>query len=159
MSVSSPELILSWNKECISLAQQLLEAIEKERLGLVSFDMGLITSSTAQKTSLMNRLKEKREALRKLATVRYGKPLDQIQEELPTELSNQWKEDLMKWRRLWEELSRRSQANQGLLKHSLKNLDLLLGNLKQLLGRPGIYNQTGKRQDLTGSGKVLEGRF
>lgn len=159
MSLSSPELILSWNKECISLAQQLCEVIEKERVALIGFNMDLITSSTAEKTSLMNRLKEKREALRKLANVRYGKPLEAIENELPSELVDQWKESLKKWKLVWDELSRRSYSNQGLLKHSLKNLDLLLGNLKQLLGRPGIYNQSGKRQELSASGKVLEGRF
>lgn len=159
MSLSSPELMLSWNEECISLAEQLCAVIEKERVGLISFDMDSITSTTAEKTSLMNRLKEKREGLRKLAQVRFGKPLDEISSDLPPDLVEPWKLSLKKWRQAWSDLSRRSQSNQGLLKHSLKNLDLLLGNLKQLLGRPGIYNQSGKRQDLSASGKVLEGRF
>lgn len=159
MSVSSPELILAWNLECISLAEQVINALETERKALIAFDMEKITNSTAEKTSLVNRLKEKREAVKKLAMVRYGKALGEIETELPEELRKSWRDSVNKWNGMWQELSNRLQSNQGLLKHSLKNLDLLLGNLKHLMGRPGIYNQSGKRQDLSSSGKVLEGRF
>lgn len=159
MSIRSQELLIAWSQECIDLAEQLFKVVEKERAGLIAFDIEKITSSTIEKTALVNQLKEKREALKRLSQVRFGKSLSEVEIELVPELAEKWRAQESKWKTSWLSLSSKCQSNQGLLKHSLKNIDLLLGNLKTLFGNPGIYNQSGKRQDLSTSGKVLEGRF
>jgi hypothetical protein len=159
MSIRSQELLLAWSQECTDLAQQVLKVLEKEREGLIAFNIEKITSSTIEKTALVNQLKEKREALKRLSQVRFGKSLSEVESEFSGDLLNKWRAQESQWRISWMHLSRRAQSNQGLLKHSLKNIDLLLGNLKSLFGNPGVYNQSGKRQDLSTSGKVLEGRF
>jgi hypothetical protein len=159
MSIRSQELLLTWSQECIELAEQVLKVLEKERQGLIAFDIEKITSSTIEKTALVNQLKEKRESLKRLSQVRFGKSLAEVESEFSEALMDKWRAQESKWRMSWMHLSKRAQSNQSLLKHSLKNVDLLLGNLKSLFGNPGVYNQSGKRQDLSTSGKVLEGRF
>ncbi|NBX77342.1 MAG: hypothetical protein EBQ92_12375 [Proteobacteria bacterium] len=159
MSIRSQELLLTWSQECVELAEQILKVLEKEREGLIAFDIEKITSSTIEKTALVNQLKEKRESLKRLSQVRFGKSLSEVESELSNDLVDKWRTQESRWRTSWLKLSTRAQSNQGLLKHSLKNVDLLLGNLKSLFGNPGVYNQSGKRQDLSTSGKVLEGRF
>jgi len=141
------------------LAEKILESLDKERTGLISFDIDKITRSTIEKTTLVNQLKEKRESLKRIAVVRYGKNLSEVETELSDELRETWRALESKWKISWLKLSRQCESNQKLLKHSLRNLDLLLGNLKTLFGNPIVYNQSGKRQDLSTSGKVLEGRF
>jgi|688.fasta_scaffold356719_3 hypothetical protein len=159
MPMSSQDLLLSWNQECIQIAAELCSVLDREREGLSSFDMEKIINSTVEKSSLMARLRERREALKKLSQVRYGKCLLEVDSELPEPLVIEWRTSYKKWQEVWSELSKKCESNQGLLKHSLKNLDLLLGNLKQLFGNPGLYNQSGKRRDLSSSGKVIEGRY
>ena len=159
MILSSQHTLLAWSQECIELADQLNLILEKEREGLICFDIEKITNSTIEKTALVNRLKEKREALRKFVQVRFGKNISEVEEDLSPEIKSTWRERDDLWKTKWEILSKKCESNQGLLKHSLKNLDLLLSNLKTLFGNPGVYNQAGKRQDLSNSGKVLEGRF
>lgn len=141
------------------MAEQLLKIVDKERQGLIAFDIEKITTSTIEKTALVNQLKEKREALKRLAHVRFGKSLAEVESELSAEYLDSWRSQESKWRTTWLVLSKKCESNQELLKHSLKNMDLLLGNLKTLFGKPGVYNQSGKRQDLSSSGKVVEGRF
>jgi hypothetical protein len=58
MSIRSQELLLTWSQECIELAEQVLKVLEKERQGLIAFDIEKITSSTIEKTALVNQLKE-----------------------------------------------------------------------------------------------------
>ncbi|NBW98368.1 hypothetical protein EBR03_02230 [bacterium] len=159
MSNQSQELILPWGQECIDLAEQILRALGKEKKSLISFDIELLTNAVAEKQSLMHRLKERREALRRLVSIRYSKKLEELSEVLPEEHAQKWAEQQQQWKKVWGQLIVQCQSNQSFLKHSLKNMDLLLGHLKHLFGNPGIYNQTGKRQDLNSSGKVLEGRF
>ncbi|MFM8270546.1 MAG: flagellar export chaperone FlgN [Pseudomonadota bacterium] len=159
MSIRSQELLLAWSQECIDLAEKLFKVVEKERTGLIAFDIEKITSSTIEKTALVNQLKEKRESLKRLAQVRFGKSLSDVESELDSDSVEKWRAQESKWRTSWLNLSSKCESNQGLLKHSLKNIDLLLSNLKTLFGNPGVYNQSGKRQDLSTSGKVLEGRF
>lgn len=159
MSIRSQELLISLIRECVELADRILLSLDKEREGLICFDIDKITRSTIEKTNLINQLKEKRESLKRVASVRYGKSLSEIETELEVDLIETWRTLESKWRISWLKLSGQCESNQKLLKHSLKNLDLLLGNLKTLFGNPIVYNQSGKRQDLSTSGKVLEGRF
>jgi len=155
----SHQTLLSLNQDCIQLAENLIRILEQERDALVSFEMEKIMKSTLEKSAAARQLSEKRNALRKYAQVRFGKKLSEIQTALPEEELPAWNESQKQWMRVWDDLNRKCQGNQGFLKHSLKNVDLLLSNLKHLFGDPGIYNNAGKRQDLMSSGKVLEGRF
>ncbi|NBX92356.1 MAG: hypothetical protein EBQ85_03890 [Proteobacteria bacterium] len=159
MPTEGQDLLLSWNEECIRLVGELCLVLDREREGLTSFDMEKIINSSVEKSSLMLRLKDKREALRKLAQVRYGKPLSEVSSILPNSLLQQWEIGFTEWQRSWSKLQGKCESNQKLLKHSLKNLELLLGNLKHLFRNPGVYNQSGKRRDLSSSGRVLEGRY
>jgi len=159
MKPNSIELVLSLSQECAKLAQDLILTLEKERLGLVSFDIEKITQSTIEKSFLVNQLASKRNELKRVVKIQYGKDLVNFETEIPLKDQEKWKHFQQTWRRLYFELNLKCQSNQGLLKHSLKNVDLLLGNLKTLFGNPSIYDQKGKKQDLSSSGRVLEGRF
>ena len=116
-------------------------------------------TSTVEKAAAVKQLSEKRNQLKKYVQVRFGKTLSELSQELSPESAALWNESQKKWSRGWNHLVRQCEGNQGFLKHSLKNVDLLLTHLKHLFGDPGIYNQSGKRQDLSSSGKVLEGQF
>jgi len=150
MKEKSIDLIVSISQECAFLANSLCETLEKERSGLICFDIERITQSTIEKSFLVKQLVLKRKELNKFMGA-----LDSfsvIDQQLLKEAQEKWEE-------LYEKVFLKCQSNQGLLKHSLRNVDLLLGNLKTLFGNPSVYDQTGKKQDLSHSGKVLEGRF
>jgi len=150
MKEKSLDFIFSISQECALLANSLCEVLEKERLGLISFDIEKITQSTIEKSFLVKQLVLKRKEWNRFIvclddfSLSDQKALQELQE---------------KWEEVYEKAILKCQANQGLLKHSLKNIDLLLGNLKALFGNPSVYDQTGRKQDLSHSGKVLEGRF
>lgn len=151
--------MLAWNKECVQLAEKLSHILEQEREALVSFEIEKIMTSTMEKSAILKQLLEKRTGLKKYVHVRFGKPLSEVSSEIPEESVSEWKDSQAQWSLAWNQLVRKCESNQGFLKHSLKNVDLLLNHLKHLFGDSGIYNQSGKRQDLGSSGKVLEGRF
>lgn len=132
------------------MAEELITVLDKERAGLVSFDIEKITQSTMEKSFLVKRLDLKRKELKRLTAL-----ISEISDEEKLQLDNL----KQNWDVLFESVILKCQANQGLLKHSLKNIDLLLGNLKTLFGNTSVYDQKGKKQDVSLSGKVVEGRF
>lgn len=150
MKEKSLDFIFSISQECALLANSLCEALEKERLGLISFDIEKITQSTIEKSFLVKQLVLKRKEWNRFVACLDG--FSSSDQQVVQQLQKNWEE-------LYKKLVLRCRANQGLLKHSLKNVDLLLGNLKTLFGNPSVYDQTGRKQDLSLSGKVLEGRF
>jgi len=156
---SSHQTLISWNEECVQLLEKLSLLLDQEREALVSFNMEQIMTSTVEKAAVVKQLSDKRNQLRKYVQVRFGKPLSDLSQEFSPEWAALWNESQRKWSKGWNRLVRQCEGNQGFLKHSLKNVDLLLNHLKHLFGDPGIYNQSGKRQDLSSSGKVLEGQF
>ncbi|NBX83117.1 hypothetical protein EBQ90_08525 [bacterium] len=99
MSNQSQELILPWGQECIDLAEQILRALGKEKKSLISFDIELLTNAVAEKQSLMHRLKERREALRRLVSIRYSKKLEELSEVLPEEHAQKWAEQQQQWKK------------------------------------------------------------
>lgn len=150
MEKKSLHFILTKGEECAQLAHELLAVLEKERSGLIGFDIEKITQSTIEKSFLVKRLTLKRKDLKRLMAL-----TSEVSAEAQEQLENQKR----KWDGLFEQVILKCQSNQGLLKHSLKNIDLLLGNLKTLFGNPSVYDQKGKKQDMSRSGKVVEGRF
>lgn len=142
--------LFSVSDQCVLLATELSQILEKERVGLVSFDIEKITQSTIEKAFLVRQLGVRRKELKRLIGLENEEVL----------LANaDWQIRLQNWKNEYSSLVLKCESNQQLLKHSLRNMDLLLGNLKSLFGNSSVYDQKGKKQDLSQAGKVIEGRF
>jgi hypothetical protein len=84
---------------------------------------------------------------------------DAIAGRLPDDERAQWESQRSAWLAAWDQVHRTCDQNQRLLKHSLRNLGMLVENFKRLIGEKPTYSAKGMRVDTPFEGKVIEGRF
>jgi hypothetical protein len=85
------------------------------------------------------------------------------EDEIPARLEGDdrvlWSRRRAEWLARWNEIRIACERNQRLLKHSLRNLGMLVENFKRLIGDKPTYSAKGTRVDSPFEGKVIEGRF
>lgn len=154
------DALLVCSDECISFIDAVETAMRLERQALVSLDIERMIHATSEKQAAVKRLEQSRHRLQKLVEMRFGvTTLSEVDAQLDESLLAPWQERQAVWARRWAELVTLAETNQGFIQHSMKNLGALIDNLKQLFGKQSLYDQSGRPKDLTGAGKVTEGRY
>lgn len=132
--------------ECVHLCEQLTSCFRQERVSLVEFKMDELLQNNLQKESLLASLVEKRQSLR-----------EKIDPKLTETL--RWHDKKREWLRVWNVMRILCEENQLFIRHSLRNMSLIVEHLKSLLGEQSLYSPKGTRVDLRRQGKVVEARF
>ena len=71
---------------------------------------------------------------------------------LPTALSEAWSRE-------WSATRSQGEDNQAFLRHSVRNMNLLMENMKRLLGDAPLYGAKGTSTQASASGKVVEAKY
>ena len=70
-----------------------------------------------------------------------------------------WMEETEAFFKSWREVYALCEQNQRFIQHSLKNMGLIVENLKRLFGDNSLYSAAGKRVESQAPGKVVEARY
>lgn len=122
------------------MVKELQECLHEERTALIELKTEIIVQTNFKKEDLGRQLTLRR------------KEFSQLAKELGT-IPENWKE---RWQPEWEKIEVSCKSNQDFIRHSLKNLNLIVDNLKRIFGENPTYSPTGKKVDGSGSGKMVE---
>ncbi|MSP19364.1 MAG: hypothetical protein EXR74_07315 [Bdellovibrionales bacterium] len=145
--------------ECISLAQELKDILLEERVALITLNTEEILILVSKKESGMMKLVRKRAEIKKIARTQFAEEDLQNLSFSDEALNLEWSQKQSSWLNAWSEVRDVCERNQKFMGHSMKNLDLLVGNLKRLFGQHATYSHRGKRVDQNPEGSVLRGRY
>lgn len=130
-------------EECLRLATELKACLQEERTALIELRTETIVQTNFRKEDLGRQLAEQRKLFSALAH-EVG------------ELPEKWTE---RWSPAWAGIESQCRENQKFIQHSLRNLGLIVDNLKRLFGERSTYSPTGKKQETTSSGKMTEASY
>ena len=145
--------------ECITLAEELKDILLEERVALITLNTEEILILVSKKESGMMKLVRKRAEIKKIARTQFAEEDLQNLSFSDEALNLEWKQKQTSWLKAWTEVRDVCERNQQFMGHSMKNLDLLVENLKRLFGQHGTYSHRGKRVDQNPEGSVLRGRY
>ena len=129
--------------QCLRLCAELRECLRQERSCVIRLDMDGILECNVRKEGLGAALQHKR---RELKMALQG-------ETLSAELSAAWSQ-------AWAETRRQCEENQAFLKHSVRNMGLLVDNLKRLMGDDTpLYSNKGTPAQAGNTAKVVEAKY
>ena len=152
--------ILAAQKQCIESCALLIDCLKEERTALISLEMETIIQNNLKKEGLTFGVRRKQEHLLELVRAHYGcDDLNAMLGKISADDANQWKQRMTLWKEQWEEVERLCKRNQSFIQHSLKNLGLIVVNLRRLLGTHSTYSSNGSRVDQAYCGKVVEARY
>lgn len=134
-------------KECVQLCAELEACLREERTALTALKTEALVQCNFRKETLGIQLKDKRRQLRISVKV------------LTVEEAAAWAAHEAEWLRRWDSVRRECEFNQKLLQHSLKNLGLIVDNLRRIFGVNRTYSAAGKQVNATTSGSVVEARL
>ena len=146
------ENLLALNDEACALCAELTKTFEFERRYLIEFKTDELQENNLKKEDLLRDLSAKRFEVKSAASLLLPASL----------LDSSWKLAQAKWLSHWEQMRTRCEENQNLIRHSLRNLDMISDNLMRLLGQLTLYNNKGSKIDLSvhkPSGTVVEGAY
>ena len=151
--------LFNLSDECTSLALALREILAQERAALIGLNTDNILLLVSQKESLMLKLQRKRAELKNFARTQFQiEDLGQWHSGDEAVLAA-WKLKSEEWNAVWESVRSDCDSNQKFIKHSMRNLGLLVENLKRLFGQHATYSAQGKRIEQNSSGKVVEAKY
>ncbi len=154
------ENILSLQEDCARLCLELKGCLEREQLALIQLKMEDIVQNNHLKESLLGQLSTKKAVLRRHLKEVFGvEKAEELDSLLPPDMKKAWQESRTRWLKVWESSRDNCERNQKFMRHSLKNMGLLLENLKRLLGENSLYSAKGTRVDLPNHGKVVEASY
>jgi len=130
-------------EECLRLAGELNACLAEEREALIELNIEKIVQTNFRKDDLGRQLAEQRRNFSTLA-----KALGTLPEN--------WVE---RWSPAWQAMETACKQNQKFISHSLKNLSLIVDNLKRLFGESSTYTPAGKKHDSNTAGKMVEAKY
>lgn len=146
--------------ECFSLATELKACLEEERKALIHLDTQLVVQTNARKENLSRTLAFKRKQMWSLVNAHFGiENTEGLEQFLQEPWMSQWMEKKNNWLKVWNETTRVCETNQMFLRHSLRNLGVLVDHLKRLFGDQPLYTAKGSKADSNQQGKVVEKSF
>lgn len=150
----------SW-LEFHKISNQLRECLNEERMALISLNMERIVQSNLRKESLLGKIKRTKHSLQlQLKALFEVSKIHDLSEHLDSEADRrEWEVLLKNWTQDWNSISALCENNQGFIQHSLKNLGVLVENLKRLFGENTVYSSSGGRKDSTTQGQVVEASY
>lgn len=137
------------NDQCIQLCDELQVLMEEERNCLIHFKSEELQDNNLAKDQSLALLRERREEYRRTRELIADEP----------SVATVLEEEQRRWERSWSKLMSHAQDSQDFLKHSLRNVDLLLENVRRLFRVHTVYDAKGNRVDGPTSGKVVEGCY
>lgn len=147
-------------QECVRLCAELKECLEEERRLLVEYSIDKLPHNTLLKESLVSTLGRKRRELREYLRLRFDvSTAEEATDRFPEEFAQEWAERAAQWRELWEMTRKECVRNQQFLEHSVRNIGLLVDNLKHVFGEGSVYGNKGQKVDMKRQGKVLQGKY
>ena len=154
-----PQLVDAY-EDCQETCAQLLECLDEERLALVGLKMDQIIQSNLRKEGLVLALRRKHTRLKAIAKVHFhSETLLELSAHLPEDEALTWRAMYETWKVDWDRVARKCEQNQKFIRHSLKNVGLIVENLKRLFGISNRYAANGKRVDSGGEGQVVQVRY
>jgi len=130
-------------EECLRLAAELGACLLEEREALILLQTEKIVQTNFRKEDLGRQLAQQRKVFSGLAHDVGALP-------------EKWTE---RWAPAWEMIEFRCRDNQKFIQHSLRNLGLIVDNLKRLFGERPTYTVTGKKSESSSSGKMTEASY
>lgn len=154
------EKIFALQDECTSLGLELNECLRVEREALVNLKLDVLLNTASQKEDLFQQLKKRRAFFRLVLKEHLGyENSAQLDTQLTGEEGKVWGKKRFDWLKVWGQIKDSFEANHRLIEASQKNMDHLVGHLKQLLGQGPLYSPKGTKVDSAASGKVIQGRY
>ena len=141
------------------MAIELKVVLEEERKALISLNTDQILITTSQKEALILKISRKRSEMKHFAKNQYQEADLDILKFNDLALQEIWLQKKLIWKLNWEKVQVQCEANQKFIRHSMKNLGLLVDNLKRLFGQHPTYSASGKKVDASISGNVVEARY
>lgn len=152
--------LVAWYRECVPLCADLSAALRAEREALIAFNINGLSEATLRKDQAMRAVQTRRTRMREVMLKQFGATESAaLVDKFPVELQAEWLEADLAWQRAWTEVYSLCEQNQRFLKHSLRNLGLMLDHFKRLIGEKPTYSAKGTRVDKPFEGKVIEGRY
>jgi len=146
--------------ECFVLAEELKTCLDEERSALIGLKTELIVHTNARKDNLGRQLKYKKKQIWNLVNSQYGlENTEGLEAHIAEPYRSEWLIKKANWLKIWKATSQTCETNQIFLGHSLRNLGLLVDNLKRLFGEQPLYTAKGAKAEAGSSGKVVEARF
>lgn len=152
--------ILTLSAECLVICRELVACLEEERVALITLNTENIVQTNFKKETLGSELKLKYREVGLLAKAKHGADhLSQISSRLPVPVRETWDLTYSELKKSQLEVQALAEANQRFLRHSLKNLGLIVDNLKRLFGLTTLYSPQGKKVDGPQSGRMVEASY
>lgn len=155
------ERILFLSDECVRLCLELQGCFQNERIALIEFKMDDLIQNNFNKERLLGALTATKQKLRDAMAEKTGGIYDceQFEKTLSASEFPLWVARRNEWLSTWELLRNLCEKNQNFFKHSLRNLDAIVDNLKRLFGLHSTYTSKGMRQETSPRGSVVEGSY
>src|SRR6185437_1869356 len=100
----------------------------------ISFDMNALAEATMLKEQATRALQLRRGRMRELMLKRFGgNDVGTVAEKLPPDLRAEWQAADRDWQLAWAEVYGLCEHNQRFLKHSLRNLGMVLDHFRRLI--------------------------
>jgi hypothetical protein len=132
------------HEECLRLCRELKSCLDEEWTCLVAYRPEGLLLTNQRKEGLIAALAAKKAELRLAQAQRNESLTDDARTE---------------WSSAWELMRDRCEENQRFMRHSLRNMECLLDNIKHLMGRSSLYSSKGKRVDMVSEGKVVTAKY
>ena len=152
--------ILILANECLTICRDLVTCLEEERVALMGLNTEVLVQVNFKKENLGAQLKLSYQEMSKVAKFQYqAATLSEVAASLSVSLQAPWQHVLQELKETQIQLQNIAQSNQKFLKHSLKNLSLIVDNLKRLFGDQPLYSQQGKKVEGPQSGRMVEASY
>lgn len=152
--------LVTWYRECAQLCEELRAGLRAERQALVSFQMNELAEATMRKELATRSLQTRRNRMREMMLKQFGtNDAALLVDKLPEAARAAWREADANWQLQWAETYSICEQNQRFLKHSLRNMGMMLDHFKRLIGEKPTYSAKGQRVDKPFEGKVTAGRY
>lgn len=146
--------------DCLLIVKEIKEVLLKERKALIGLDTDAVAETNAKKDHLGGLLRNRKLKLWTLLKHQYEiTDTEGLEEKLGEENRKIWLTKKSEWLKNWDETVVLMERNQKFLKHSLKNFDMLVDNLKRLLGDQPLYSAKGQRVDRSAQGRMVQGKY
>jgi hypothetical protein len=154
---SRQQALITFTEECILLCRELIRILQVERKAVIEFETETLIQSNFEKEKTLAQLTEKRTAFRNAKADLCGN--HEVEDVISENLMPMWLIVKKEWIQTWEELRSLCENNHGFIRHSVRNLDLILEHLKKSLGIHSIYTAKGTKIDNQPQGNVVQGRY
>ena len=146
--------------ESVALCRELSQCLRDERQALIQLKTDDVLALTLKKDALGNSIRSRRRQMTELVRNHSGAAdIVDWESRLPADAAAEWRTRRESWLVAWEEVRGEADRNLRLLRHSLRNMEKIVGNIKILLGQAPTYTNRGKKISARSEGKVVEVKY